>query len=95
VHGQKRRDAARGGTVGLQALEFVDRLVEAPLYGGLVTRELREGVLLVGVSDKGPAKAPLFSTENNTLLFIYCRFYGQNPAKPSDSGNDPVCQEYL
>ena len=35
VHCYRRRDAAGGGTVGLQALEFMEDLVEAPLYGGL------------------------------------------------------------
>jgi hypothetical protein len=51
VHCHRRLDAAGGGTVGLQALEFMEGLVEALLYGGLVAREVGKGVLSVGVSD--------------------------------------------
>jgi hypothetical protein len=42
VHCHRRRDAAGGGTVGLQALEFMDDLVEAPLCGGLPMDRERE-----------------------------------------------------
>ena len=95
VHCHRRLDAAGGGTVGLQALEFMEGLVEAPLYGGLVAREVGKGVLSVGVSDKGPAKAPLNSTVIKPLLLIYCRFHGQNPVKPPGSSNDAGYQECL
>ncbi len=56
IHCHRRRDAARGGASGLQALEFVQGLVEAPLYGGLVARELGEGIGAVGVPGEGPAE---------------------------------------
>ena len=73
----------------------MEGLVEAPLYGGLVAREVGKGVLSVGVSDKGAAKAPLNSTVIKPLLFIYCRFYGQNPVKPPGNSNDAGYQECL
>jgi hypothetical protein len=38
----RQRDAAGGGTVGLQTLEFMEDLVEAPLYGGLLMDRERE-----------------------------------------------------
>jgi hypothetical protein len=95
VHCHRPLDAAGGGTVGLQALEFMEGLVEAPLYGGLVAREVGKGVLSVGVSDKGPAKAPLNSTVIEPLLLIYCRFHGQNPVKPPGSRNDAGYEECL
>jgi hypothetical protein len=85
VHCHRRRDAAGGGTVGLQALEFMEGLVEAPLYGGLVAREVGKGVLSVGVSDKGPAKAPLNSTVIKPLLSIYCRFLPLPRTEPGEA----------
>jgi hypothetical protein len=72
----------------------MDGLVETPLYGGIVAREVGKGVLSVGVSDKGPAKAPLNSTAIKPLL-IYCRFHGQNPVKPPGSRYDAGYQEWL
>jgi hypothetical protein len=42
IHCYRRRDAAGGGTVGLQTLEFMGDLVEAPLYGGLPMDRERE-----------------------------------------------------
>src|SRR5215211_4508870 len=56
VHGQRRRNAVGGNTGGLQALEFVQGLVEAPLYGCLVARELGEGVRILGVPGEGTTK---------------------------------------
>jgi hypothetical protein len=41
---------------GLSALELVQRPVDLPLYSGLVTGELGEGVRFVGVPDEGSAK---------------------------------------
>ena len=40
----------------LEALEFVQGLIEAALYGRLVAGELREGVCLVCIPDKGSAE---------------------------------------
>jgi hypothetical protein len=48
-HCHRPRDAAGGGTVGLQALEFMEGLIEVQLYGGLVAREVGKGILSVGV----------------------------------------------
>jgi hypothetical protein len=56
VDGHGRRDVALLATGGLQALEFVQGLVEASLYRGLVAGELREGVSLQGVLHKAQAK---------------------------------------
>ena len=52
LHGGRRRDAAPGAAGGLQALQLVQGVVEAPLYGGLVARELEEGVRPLGVPDE-------------------------------------------
>ena len=40
VYGHWRRDAALGAAGGLEALEFVQGLIKAALYGGLVAGEL-------------------------------------------------------
>src|SRR5918993_334591 len=61
VHCHRRRDAARGGASGLQALEFVQGLVEAPLYGGLVAREFGESIGAVSVPGEGPAERSVLS----------------------------------
>ena len=54
IYRRRRRNVAIGSAGGLQALEFVQRFVEAALYGGLVPGELRECVGLIGVPDEGP-----------------------------------------
>ena len=46
---------------GLEALELVQGLVEAPLYGGLVARELGESIGAVGVPGEGPAERSVLS----------------------------------
>jgi hypothetical protein len=40
----RQRDAAGGGTVGLQTLEFMEDLVEAPIYGGLLMDRERRAI---------------------------------------------------
>jgi hypothetical protein len=67
VHCHGRRDAARGGASGLQSLEFVQGLVEATLYAGLVARELGEGIGAVGVPAKVRPSA-VFSASCLTLI---------------------------
>ena len=47
-----RRNATSCNSGGLEALEFVQRLIEASLYRCFVAGELREGVSLVGTPDK-------------------------------------------
>jgi hypothetical protein len=61
VHCHRPLDAAGGGTVGLQALEFMEGLVKAPLYGGLVAREFGESIGAVGVPGEGPAERSVLS----------------------------------
>lgn len=39
--------------IGLEALELVQRFIEAPLHGGLVAGELEEGVCAVAVPYEG------------------------------------------
>ena len=55
IYCRRRQNVAIGSTGGLQALEFVQRLIKPPLYGGLVAGELGEGVCLIGIANKGPA----------------------------------------
>ena len=40
----RQRDAAGGGMVGLQTLEFMEDLVEAPIYGGLLMDRERRAI---------------------------------------------------
>ena len=53
VHGQGQRDTVCSDAVDLEALELVQRPIEAPLHGGLVAGELGEGVRAVAVPYEG------------------------------------------
>jgi hypothetical protein len=105
VHGRRRRNAARGGTSSLQALGLVQRPVEAPFYGGLVARELGEGVQLgegvraAGVPYKGQterrrivdASGPSHPVARLVALSgEYADFRPPEPAWSSTEGGSPV-----
>src|SRR5215211_7941262 len=53
VYRQRRWSVAISAAGGLEALEFVQCFVEAALYTGLVTGELRKSVRFIRVSDEG------------------------------------------
>src|SRR5215208_3241612 len=53
VYRHGRWSVAISAAGGLEALEFVQRFVEAALYAGLVTGELGEGVRIVRITDEG------------------------------------------
>jgi hypothetical protein len=70
-HCHRRRDAAGGGAVGLQALEFMEGLVKAPLYGGIVAREVGKGVLSVLASRiKAPPRPRSIPRQLNRSSYI-------------------------
>jgi len=53
VYYHGRQNFASGASGSLEALEFVQCLVETPLYRGLVAGELGEGVRLACIPNKG------------------------------------------
>ena len=67
VYNRRRWDVTLGAAGSLEALEFVQGLVEAALYRGFVAGELGEGVHCIGVTDETSAEA---AVSVSSLAFI-------------------------
>jgi hypothetical protein len=68
IYGRRRRNVNISSAGGLQALEFVQCLVEAALYGGLVAGELGKSVRFIRVPDEGPSKCGSFTVPHRLHL---------------------------
>jgi hypothetical protein len=97
VHGQGQRDTAGSDAISLEALELVQRLVEAPLHRGLVAGELGEGVRAVAIPYEGQTERRRIRIPHISVGFLneYARLHSAQSPKPPEEGSDPVREEAL
>src|SRR5215211_1438122 len=71
VYRHGRWSVAISAAGSLEALEFVQRFVEAALYGGLVTGELGKGVRFIRVTDEGSTERGCFRVSLGLHLLCF------------------------